>query len=537
MSRNSSKVDITTERPLRVALYGRVSSEDQAEKGTIETQQVRLRAFVEAQNWVVSPGGEYWDNGVTGTLALRDREAGAALLWAAGTTPRSFDHVLVYKLDRLGRSAKVMLEAFEALKKLGISIRSITEPFDTSNPIGEFVFQLLGSVAQLERSVILERTASGIARAVAKGKYLGGKLPYGYVSLEGMLAPDTSPILEVTHCALTPVEVVRLIFSQANAGMNTRKIADHLTELGVPPRNVSNRGRVYDRESWRPHAIGFMLSSTTYRGAFKSGSTVTPCPELVGEDLWHAVQTRRWGAGPRKAKSLSKGYILQGKVRCVLCGRVYAGWVGNVWKQAPRKIYYRCVGATGKIRCKNRAISMRALEDQVWGMVLEGLRDVPTLVNQAMQVLKDTVEEVEALRSEYSCLLAQEAELVHQRDRELQLYRSGRVTDAENNVYLDALELDLAKVRYESFRIDRKLPHDLAHPTIHQTTVEALSVIASRILAQVGNCPAQEWDTFRVRAFEEVLQQITLDCTDPRNPVVRLEWKVWQQGQGTRVAP
>lgn len=83
------------------------------------------------------------------------------------------DVLVVWKLDRVARSLGDLLTILDRLKSSGASIRSLTEPIDTSSPIGEFTFQILGAVAQLERSMIRERVMAGQAAARARGKRWG----------------------------------------------------------------------------------------------------------------------------------------------------------------------------------------------------------------------------------------------------------------------------------------------------------------------------------------------------------------------------
>src|SRR5206468_472433 len=139
--------------PTGVALYTRVSTEDQAERSAIQAQRDFLRSF--AQLYSLTIAEEYADDGVTGTIPLSQRPEGRRLLQDVST--RRFNLVLVYRVDRLGRSLTALLDAHAALSKAGITIRSATEPFDTSTPIGTFLFQLLGSLAELEKSTITER--------------------------------------------------------------------------------------------------------------------------------------------------------------------------------------------------------------------------------------------------------------------------------------------------------------------------------------------------------------------------------------------
>ncbi|ATA56521.1 resolvase [Variovorax boronicumulans] len=81
--------------------------------------------------------------------------------------------LVVYKLDRLARSLKDLLQLLDRLKAAGCSVKSLTEPIDTSSAMGEFVLQILGAVAQLERAIIRERCEAGRVAARARGVLFG----------------------------------------------------------------------------------------------------------------------------------------------------------------------------------------------------------------------------------------------------------------------------------------------------------------------------------------------------------------------------
>lgn len=83
------------------------------------------------------------------------------------------DVLVVYKMDRIARSLKDLLAILDQIKASGAAIRSLTEPLDTSTPLGMFMIQILGSVAQLERSIIRERTVAGQVAAVKRGVIFG----------------------------------------------------------------------------------------------------------------------------------------------------------------------------------------------------------------------------------------------------------------------------------------------------------------------------------------------------------------------------
>lgn len=136
--------------------YGRVSTSDQS-------LDLQLKAFADAGITKV-----FSDHGVSGTLASRP-ELDKALAYV-----REGDVLVVWKLDRLGRSTKNVLEVIERLKTQGVGFRSLTEGLDTTGPMGQAMLTVLAAFNQLERDVIVERTRAGLAAAKAKGR-VGGR--------------------------------------------------------------------------------------------------------------------------------------------------------------------------------------------------------------------------------------------------------------------------------------------------------------------------------------------------------------------------
>jgi len=150
---------------MRVAIYARVSTSNNGQDPTMQTRE--LREYAERRGWTVA--GEYVDIGISGTKEKRpelDR-----LMQDAHR--RRFDCVVVWKFDRFARSVSHLLRALETFKALGIEFVSFSEQMDTSTPAGKMVFTVLGAVAELERSLIVERVKSGLRNARAKGKHLG----------------------------------------------------------------------------------------------------------------------------------------------------------------------------------------------------------------------------------------------------------------------------------------------------------------------------------------------------------------------------
>jgi DNA invertase Pin-like site-specific DNA recombinase len=149
---------------MRTAIYARVSTFNGQNP---EVQLMELREYCQRRGWEIA--GEYVDIGVSGSKDSRP-ELNKLM---ADAHKRRFDVVLVWKFDRFARSVSHLLRALETFKALGIEFCSFSEQMDTSTPTGKMIFTVLGAVAELERSLIVERVRAGIRNAKAKGKRLG----------------------------------------------------------------------------------------------------------------------------------------------------------------------------------------------------------------------------------------------------------------------------------------------------------------------------------------------------------------------------
>jgi DNA invertase Pin-like site-specific DNA recombinase len=147
----------------RAALYVRVSSGKQ----NTGSQETALREYVRRRGWKLQQ--IYRDRRISGASSNRPALNELSKACRRG----SIDVVVVWKFDRFARSLKQLMSGLEMCRALGIDFVSVTEAIDTSLPAGELVFQMIGAVAQFERSLIAERVKSGLANARTKGKVLG----------------------------------------------------------------------------------------------------------------------------------------------------------------------------------------------------------------------------------------------------------------------------------------------------------------------------------------------------------------------------
>jgi DNA invertase Pin-like site-specific DNA recombinase len=150
---------------MRVAIYARVSTGEQ----NPELQLRELRDYAERRGFIIHR--EYVET-VPGDVRRRKRAPKFEAMMADARR-RRFDCVLVWKYDRFARSLGALVAALQEFRDLGIDFISHTQAIDTTTPMGRLFFHVIGSFAEFERDVIVERVRAGLANARAKGKRLG----------------------------------------------------------------------------------------------------------------------------------------------------------------------------------------------------------------------------------------------------------------------------------------------------------------------------------------------------------------------------
>jgi len=147
----------------RCLIYARVSTKQQ----TTENQLPPLRKFAKERGWKVI--GERIDHGYSGTTEQRPQLIEVMDL----ARRREFDILLVYALDRFGRSVKHLVNALDEFRSLGIDFCVLNQNIDTTTPAGKLFFTMISGFAEFEAAIIKERVLAGLVRARAEGKQLG----------------------------------------------------------------------------------------------------------------------------------------------------------------------------------------------------------------------------------------------------------------------------------------------------------------------------------------------------------------------------
>jgi DNA invertase Pin-like site-specific DNA recombinase len=151
---------------IRAALYARVSTLDQNPSAQLN----ELKDFAARRGFEIA--GEYVDQ-VTGSFEKSRKRDQAYQKLLTDAHSRIFDVVVVWKFDRFARSLHALINGLETFRALGIDFISATQNVDTTTPMGRLFFQVIGAIAEFERSLIVDRTKAGIENAKKRGVQFG----------------------------------------------------------------------------------------------------------------------------------------------------------------------------------------------------------------------------------------------------------------------------------------------------------------------------------------------------------------------------
>ncbi len=408
---------------MRVALYTRVSTEDQAREGfSLEVQRTYLLQYAKNFGWDVfcSMSGRdvYMDDGYSG--GNMDRPALQRLLFDARN--KQFDLVLVYKQDRLSRRLKDLLGLLEEIDSLGVGYKSATEPFDTTSSAGKMAIQMLGSCAEFERNRLVERVFPGMVVGVKRGHWQGARYaPYGYRYNKEAKKLEVHP---------DEAKIVKEIFSMYINGKSTSQIAGHYYMLGIPSRQG---GKFYTK------FISDILKNKVYLGMLvwnkrrydtktktKNGEGKGYCyikndpskiievpnthePIISQREFDEASTLLKRNRTNGIVRFRNNVYHLSGILKCNECGGNYRGMTHIVnHRTKMRRPWYRCSSKGVRyIKCNNKSVTADAINKQVWDIVevirknlhvLEELGDMIRLnASEPERVYMEQLEEKEAL--------------------------------------------------------------------------------------------------------------------------------------------
>jgi site-specific DNA recombinase len=468
-------------KPERVALYLRVSSEEQRDAGTIQTQREFLENYVDLYGQTIVDA--YADEGISGTVSLHERPEGRRLLEDAKA--RMFDTVLVYRLDRVGRKLLVVADAHDRLGEADVSLKSATEPLDTSTAAGRMYFQMLASFAEFERETIRQRTSDGLQRAFRNGKHLG-TLPFGYDIDEAgkfVIVPDEA-------------EMVREIIANIADGATLYAEAQRLNDEGIPSPGRRYRGKPRKHgPSWIHTTLARMVHQSAYSGTHcvrtKQGEVERPVPAIVSAELQHKAiarleENKQYSGGKR-----IHNYLLRGLIVCGHCGVNYVGFPAK--KDHYRYHKYACT--RWKKRYERRAMELDCprvsgnwLERIVWADVKRFLSDPGEVLERVRAQLSGDDARAE-LEGRYTSLCKKLAAAEEEKARLIRSYAKGTLDESELEIALPDLRNRIENLRLliESVELDFAA-HEQDRLAAQNTEVW-LRTLADNLAEVEGNAP------------------------------------------------
>lgn len=427
---------------MRAAVYVRVSTEEQAERGFSIQDQIE-RCTEKARELGAEEVEVFADEGYSGADPLRP----ALQRLLQGVKEGEFGLVICLDVDRLARDLADQL-AFASEIEKHARLEFVTHSRgDPNSPEDTLFFQMKGAFAQYERAKIRQRTISGRLKKAKSGKIVipgaGHRRsgPYGYAYNANPADPQLIVIED-------EAKVVRQMFEWvAVEGLGISAVTVRLNEMGVPsPRggrwHTSTVSRILHSElyagvfynfKWRTEAKAPGEKKRVYRKRPPEEWIPVRVPALVSRELWNRVQEVIREHGRALLRGRRYESLLAGRIRCGLCGRKFYA--------CPQRgrLYYRCSGKKRVVtfeKCASPQVpaqscpTRRGLDEVVWEAVAQRLKN-PQLLKEELerQVSSGKLAEIIAsLRLELEKTERKAADLERQKDELMDLRMEGLLT-------------------------------------------------------------------------------------------------------------
>lgn len=313
---------------MNAVIYARYSSHSQTEQ-SIEGQLRDCHEY--ARRYDINVVGEYIDRATSGMTDERPEFQ----RMIADAAKKQFERVIVWKLDRFARNRYDSALYKHRLKQYGIRVISAMENVGEGDE-SILLEALLEASAEYYSLDLKKKIKRGQRENIAKGKYCGGPIPYGYKLIDGKLRVDdkTAP-------------TVRFLFEQYASGVPMKEIIDELTRRGV--RGSRGGALTYN-------TFSRVLTNTTYIGQYKYKGDVVPdlAEPMIDADLFERTQAVvKANAHAPAANKAEVDYLLQGKAFCGKCGSHMVGESGR-GKNGDTYYYYACANRKKRHTCKKK---------------------------------------------------------------------------------------------------------------------------------------------------------------------------------------
>lgn len=456
---------------LRAAIYARVSTLEQATEGySIGVQKEKLCQYAAAQSYELI--GTYSDEGFSGKDLMRPEMERLI----ADVKANKVDVVLIYKLDRLSRHVKDVLELVELFDKYKVTLYSLTENLDLSSPFGRAALKMSATFSELERETIVERMEMGKAARARSGKYsCPGKSPFGY-----KLNKETDRLDIVPEEA----EAVRDMYKKYIEGYSFRKLFAYCKEKYPDIRFFSN-SMCCKPVIERPLYAGYFL----HKGELIKATNYDP---IISYDTYlQAQEAVKRNATQREHDNTP--YLLTGLVYCAKCGRAYCGKRRNHRENGVLKYSYTSYGCTARLKYTPDEHGAHPCDNEI-----HPTEDLEEIVERSVNNLQFT----EFVTPQSSTglidkLLIENAELKKQKERLLDLYLN------------ESIDKDTYTQKFDT--ANRQIQKNLAVIESEKQAIAQSPTVSIEFLKErqqgYSNAPKKE----KRRLLQQLIKQIVVD--------------------------
>jgi site-specific DNA recombinase len=476
----------------RAAIYTRVSSDEQVKGYSLDTQEDKLRDYCKLHDCVLDEKHIFREEGVSG--AEKNRPMLDKLAECA--EKKEIDLVLVYKIDRLSRVLLDLLELTKRLEKNGVGLKSLTEPIDTTNPIGKCIFQILGSFAEFERGVIRERTIEGQIRHKREGNWTSGITPYGY---------DYSKETKKLSINKKEAEIVKKIFKLfVEDRLNIHRIQTRFNELKIPTKfdNMGKSKGINGIGFWNKRTIGRIIGAEIYTGTFtyrkykflnrvKGENNLRPqeewiaikTPKIINPEVFNLAQEQLKKNKTYSSKNAKHVFLFSKMIECGLCGCKYSvSYNTSSWPNIIDRRRYTCnakmnwIRQEGK-RCEAKSIVESKIETSVWNEIKRLLTNPALAIEQLEKLYKNQGDEKD-VKSEIKELELLIAKAKSKGRRLIDLYLEGTISKEDYKAKSQVFEVQQKRYIDEK----EKLSSTLISKKEKESRVDALKQMYAQFM-------------------------------------------------------
>ena len=441
--------DIKVEKRRKlIAIYCRVSTEEQSENGySIDEQERLLEEWCKKMGYVIYKC--YSDRGISGKN-IKDRPALKELL--SDAKAGKFDMVISWKINRVSRKLEDVLKIVNLLEKNNITFKSYSEPFETDTPAGRMQFQMMALIGEFERGTIAQNVKMGMIAKAKSGNWCGGRV-LGYD-----LVPNNSPEEEKKGKNKLKInekeaEIVRFIFNEYSKGKGYKAITNQINKLGYKTKkgNDFSVGSIRDILT-NPVYIGEIRYNVRQNWSEKRRRNINPNPirvkgkheAIIDRELWDKVQLILESKKGKPSRIYDGEYPLTGILRCPKCGAgmVISRTTNTLADGSKKRIAYYCCGNwknKGTSVCNSNTIRVDKANEYVFKKIEELVSNeamIKAVVKNINKERKDKVNPAKRLLGD----IDKELEKLDKRKRKIfEAYEDDILTKAEFQIRKDEL--------------------------------------------------------------------------------------------------